>query len=125
MLRLIGIGGHLGELVTDLKDPPGGEKFVESLNRYFGNVRAALQGPEGAAPCWRRRSIVFARSWTRRRQCVKTCGRNAWTCSARPGDLPRASWASRRTMTCHFERRNDLAKDHHQVSGVVARETEY
>jgi hypothetical protein len=46
-LRLMGIGGHLGELVTDLKDPPGGEEFVESLNRYFGNVRAALQGPEG------------------------------------------------------------------------------
>jgi hypothetical protein len=48
-LRLFGIGGHLGELVTDLKDPPGGEKFVESLNRYFGNVRAVLQEPEGDA----------------------------------------------------------------------------
>ena len=38
--------------MTDLKDPPGGEKFVELLHRYFGNVRAALQGPEvgGALP---------------------------------------------------------------------------
>ena len=45
-LQLFGIACHLGELVTDLKDPPGSEKFVESLNRYFDNVRAALQGPE-------------------------------------------------------------------------------
>ncbi len=47
-LQLFGIACHLGELVTDLKDPPGGEAFVESLNRCFGNVRAALQGPEGS-----------------------------------------------------------------------------
>jgi hypothetical protein len=48
-LRLVGIGGHLGELLTDLKAPPCSEDFVESLNRYFGNVRAVLQEPEGDA----------------------------------------------------------------------------
>ena len=41
-LRLFGIAGHLGELTTDLQDPRGGAEFVESLNRYFGNVRSAL-----------------------------------------------------------------------------------
>ena len=47
-LRLFGIAGHLGELITDLQDSRGGEQFVEPLNRYFGNVRAALEDPEAA-----------------------------------------------------------------------------
>jgi hypothetical protein len=47
-LRLFGIAGHLGELVTDLKRLPGGDEYVEPLNRYFGNVRGALDEPEAA-----------------------------------------------------------------------------
>ena len=45
---MFGIAGHLAELTADLKDPPGGEAFVESLSRYFGNVRAALDDPQAA-----------------------------------------------------------------------------
>ena len=46
-LRLFGIACHLGELVTNLQESPDGNIFVESLNRYFGNVRAALEDPGG------------------------------------------------------------------------------
>ena len=48
-LRLFGIAGHLGELITNLQESPAGDPFVESLNRYFGNVRAALEDPQAAA----------------------------------------------------------------------------
>ena len=36
-------------MITDLKESPDGNRFVESLNRCFGNVRAALAGPETVA----------------------------------------------------------------------------
>ena len=90
--RFLGCGSSaspvtLGELLTDLKDPPGGEQFVESLNRYFGNVRAAMQGPEGSGALLARRSIVFARNWTRRRRCGRLAGEMPGP-RARPGDLP-------------------------------------
>ncbi len=40
-IRLFGIGCHLAELATDLKDPPGTAAFAESLGRSFGNLRGA------------------------------------------------------------------------------------
>ena len=47
-VRLFGIGCHLAELTTDLKDPPGTEAFVESLGRCFGNLRAAVEDPSSS-----------------------------------------------------------------------------
>ncbi len=88
-LRLIGIGGHLGELLTDLKDPPGGEQFVESLNRYFGNVRVALQGPEGSgallAPAVDRFCEELDEAAALREDLREKC----LDLQHRPGDLPR------------------------------------
>ena len=69
-IRLFGIGCHLAELATDLKDPPGTAAFAESLGRSFGNLRVR----------WRARphrwsnpsSTVSVRSWLRRRNRVRT-----------------------------------------------------
>jgi hypothetical protein len=74
-IRRFGIGGHLAELITDLREPPKrGERtqrresrdavsagcgsfdpahrptadFIEQLNRDFGNLREVLTGAEAA-----------------------------------------------------------------------------
>jgi hypothetical protein len=57
-VRLFGIGGHLAELIVDLRseaaDPsaaPEVQRFIDRLNRDFGNLRELLQtsGPSLAA----------------------------------------------------------------------------
>ena len=60
-IRLFGIGGHLAELITDLREPPksgesptGRERLdtvdpqplIDQLNRDFGNLREVLTGAE-------------------------------------------------------------------------------
>ncbi len=59
-IRLFGIGGHLAELITDLREPPkrnasfgpvdesatGG--LIDQLNRDFGNLREVLIGTDAA-----------------------------------------------------------------------------
>ncbi len=59
-IRLFGIGGHLAELITDLREPPkGSESFdaaassatgglIDQLNRDFGNLREVLTGADAA-----------------------------------------------------------------------------
>ena len=62
-IRLFGIGGHLAELITDLREPPKRREQMEScespaaadpqplidqLNRDFGNLREVLTGAESA-----------------------------------------------------------------------------
>ncbi len=62
-IRLFGIGGHLAELITDLREPPKRREQMESceslgiidpqplidqLNRDFGNLREVLTGAEAA-----------------------------------------------------------------------------
>ncbi len=50
---MFGIGGHLAELIVDLRgeaaDPsaaPDVERFIDRLNRDFGNLRELLQTSE-------------------------------------------------------------------------------
>jgi hypothetical protein len=51
--RLFGVGGHLAELIVDLRgeaaDPsaaPNVQRFIDRLNRDFGNLRELLQTSE-------------------------------------------------------------------------------
>lgn len=54
-IRLFGIGGHLAEIITDLREPPKGNKtfdaiasqpLIDQLNRDFGNLREVLIGAD-------------------------------------------------------------------------------
>ena len=52
-VRLFGIGGHLAELIVDLRGdaagssaPPDAQHFIDQLNRDFGNLRELLQASE-------------------------------------------------------------------------------
>ena len=52
-IRLFGIGGHLAELITDIRsesggacEPPHAQQLIDQLNRDFGNVREVLQTSE-------------------------------------------------------------------------------
>ncbi len=52
-VRLFGIGGHLAELIADLRGepadssaPPNAQPFIDRLNRDFGNLRELLQNSE-------------------------------------------------------------------------------
>ncbi len=38
-IRLFGLGGHLAELVSDLRDAGDGQPLIDALNRDFGNLR--------------------------------------------------------------------------------------
>ncbi len=41
-IRLFGIGSHVAELAVDLNASPHTASFARSLNRHFGNLRAAI-----------------------------------------------------------------------------------
>jgi hypothetical protein len=52
-IRLFGIGGHLAELVVDIRGEAGSDsvapeaqRFIDQLNRDFGNLREILQSSE-------------------------------------------------------------------------------
>ncbi len=52
-IRLFGIGGHLAELMVDIRDDadgfsasPEAQRFIDRLNRDFGNLRELLQNSE-------------------------------------------------------------------------------
>jgi hypothetical protein len=48
-VRLFGIGGHLAELIIGLKSKSGtleAQRFIDQLNRDFGNLRELLQNSE-------------------------------------------------------------------------------
>jgi hypothetical protein len=47
-IALFGIGSHLAELGEDLKASPETEPLVQTLNRQFGNLRAAIGDPAPA-----------------------------------------------------------------------------
>ncbi len=47
-IRLFGIGCHVAELGSDLKTLPDTRALVESLNRQFGNLQAALEDPSAS-----------------------------------------------------------------------------
>lgn len=47
-VRLFGIGGHLGELITDLKEKPDTQPLVDGLNRQFGNLHEMMKEPSDA-----------------------------------------------------------------------------
>lgn len=54
-VRLFGIGGHLAELMVDLRGDadqrsavPDAQRFIDQLNRDFGNLRDVLQSSEAA-----------------------------------------------------------------------------
>lgn len=56
-IRLFGIGGHLAELISDLREPPKGveafdtvasRQMIDQLNRDFGNLREVLTGADVA-----------------------------------------------------------------------------
>lgn len=56
-IRLFGIGGHLAELITDLRESPQSREsldavdpqpLIDQLNRDFGNLREVLTGAEAA-----------------------------------------------------------------------------
>ncbi|MDY0168529.1 MAG: hypothetical protein RBS80_18415 [Thermoguttaceae bacterium] len=46
--RVFGIGAHVAELGVDLKESPDTRPYMESLNRHFGNLRAAMDSAESA-----------------------------------------------------------------------------
>ena len=41
-IRLFGIGGHLAELITDLREAGETQSLIDELNRDFGNLREVL-----------------------------------------------------------------------------------
>jgi hypothetical protein len=52
-IRVFGIGGHLAELIVDLRagadrecTPPAAQQLIDKLNRAFGNLRELLQTAE-------------------------------------------------------------------------------
>jgi hypothetical protein len=51
-VRLFGIGGHLAELIVNIRDEsetsaePEAQRFIDQLNRDFGNLRELLQSSE-------------------------------------------------------------------------------
>ena len=52
-IRLFGIGGHIAELITDLRGdgsrestPREARQLIDELNRHFGNLRETLQSSE-------------------------------------------------------------------------------
>ncbi len=47
-VRMFGIGSHVAELGVDLKQSPETMPNAESLNRQFGNLRAAMQDADSA-----------------------------------------------------------------------------
>lgn len=46
VIRLHGIGGHLAELIVDLKEPTENRPLIDRLNREFGNLREVTQATE-------------------------------------------------------------------------------
>ncbi len=68
-IQVFGIGAHVAELGVDLKESSATRPYMESLNRHFGNLRAALQdaGPALVGPvverfCEELRAISDARA---------------------------------------------------------------
>jgi len=47
-VQLFGIGGHLAELITDLKEHPDTQPLVDRLNRQFGNLHEMMMEPSDA-----------------------------------------------------------------------------
>lgn len=43
-IRLFGIGGHLAELIVDLREAGAEQSLLDQLNRSFGNLREVLGG---------------------------------------------------------------------------------
>ena len=41
-IRIFGLGGHLAELIVDLREQEGARDFVDRVNRDFGNLREVL-----------------------------------------------------------------------------------
>ena len=41
-IRLFGLGGHLAELISDLRDAGEHQSLIDALNRDFGNLREVL-----------------------------------------------------------------------------------
>jgi len=46
--RLFGLGGCVAEIVTELKERPNSQAFVDKLNRQFDNLREVVPDPSGA-----------------------------------------------------------------------------
>ena len=97
-IRLFGIGGHLAELITDLREPPqsgasptGRERLdtvapqplIDQLNRDFGNLREVLTGaePRSPNPCSNPCSRASPRRSTPSRPTARTSPPNAEPCS--------------------------------------------
>jgi hypothetical protein len=46
IIRLHGIGGHLAELIVDLREPAEDRTLIDRLNREFGNLREVTQAAD-------------------------------------------------------------------------------